>query len=243
MQIMKTYLIGIDDTDNATSRGTGHLARQLAKELKARGAKPLSITRHQLLVDPRIPYTSHNSGACIAVESPDGPDALAFAFDYVQDSSAEGSDPGVCVIAADDVPEEIMEFGRSATSEVLEMDDAISLAGRLGIRLRPLGGTGLGVIGALGSVGLRTWGNEGRFIHLPGLRKIPDKAASEDITKLGIELDYRGAARKPADTDVYETFGWVRPRLVAGRPVLPVEWNEEYDAWIIIYRQKSRPLE
>ena len=31
---MQLILLGIDDTDNATSRGTGYLARQLSKEIE-----------------------------------------------------------------------------------------------------------------------------------------------------------------------------------------------------------------
>ena len=67
---MNKWLIGIDDTDNLESRGTGHLARQLARLLESAisGLRIGSITRHQLLVDPRIPYTSHNSSACVQAE-------------------------------------------------------------------------------------------------------------------------------------------------------------------------------
>ena len=63
-----TLLIGIDDTDNLETRGTGFRARQLASGLQASAlATTHGITRHQLLVDPRIPYTSHNSSACLRV--------------------------------------------------------------------------------------------------------------------------------------------------------------------------------
>ena len=63
-----TILVGIDDTDNLDSRGTGRLARDIAAELEGE-FKVLAVTRHQLLVDPRIPYTSHNSSAAIHLES------------------------------------------------------------------------------------------------------------------------------------------------------------------------------
>jgi tRNA(Ile2) C34 agmatinyltransferase TiaS len=63
------YLIGIDDTDNLESRGTGFRARQLGERLAHDGiANVEAITRHQLLVDPRIPYTSHNSSCCLVIE-------------------------------------------------------------------------------------------------------------------------------------------------------------------------------
>ena len=44
------------------THGTGRRARQLGEVLAADGlAEVDGITRHQLLIDPRIPYTSHNS--------------------------------------------------------------------------------------------------------------------------------------------------------------------------------------
>lgn len=66
---MTRWLIGLDDTDNLESRGTGFRARQMAEHLESSkcGLIATGITRHQLLVDPRIPYTSHNSSACISV--------------------------------------------------------------------------------------------------------------------------------------------------------------------------------
>ena len=65
---MQTIYIGIDDTDNLDTRGTGFRARQLADRLcEDKLAQIIGVTRHQLLVDDRVPYTSHNSSACIAV--------------------------------------------------------------------------------------------------------------------------------------------------------------------------------
>ena len=71
------YLMGIDDTDNLESRGTGHRARMLGTGLQEAGLATLhSITRHQLLVHPAIRYTSHNSSACLLVEAGDGAPAV-----------------------------------------------------------------------------------------------------------------------------------------------------------------------
>ncbi len=50
------WLIGIDDTDNLESRGTGHRVRWLGDLLAREDLADIKgITRHQLLVDPRIP--------------------------------------------------------------------------------------------------------------------------------------------------------------------------------------------
>ncbi|WP_041355139.1 hypothetical protein [Nitrosococcus halophilus] len=63
------YFIGIDDTDNRESRGTGYRARTLGAQLEEKGLAILEgVTRHQLLVSPAIPYTSHNSAACYSYQ-------------------------------------------------------------------------------------------------------------------------------------------------------------------------------
>ena len=239
---MATILIGLDDTDNATSRGTGHLARQLLADLARRGLRPISVTRHQLPLDPRIPYTSHNSGACVAVEGGDGADSAAMAFDFVAGRAADGSDPGVCIAEAGMLPDEVLAFGRRAAAEVVEMAEALDVARAAGVALRPLGGTGLGVIGALASVGLRAGGDDGRFIELPGLRELAGRLGAEGFERVGIRLEHTGT-HWPGPDDAYETFGWVRPRLLGGRAVLPVKWSEQQDAWVPVDRKRSRPLE
>jgi len=234
-------LIGLDDTDNATSRGTGFLARSLSEECGRRGLTSLGVTRHQFLVDPRIPYTSHNSGACVAVEAAGGPQAAAFAMDFVAARAAPGSDPAVCIASAAAVSAELTAFGRDATCRVLEMAEALDLARRAGLVLRPLGGSGLGVIGALASVGLRAEGASGRFIDLPGLRELPARVTLETLGRLGIRVEAPGAGRAPVAADMCETLGWVRPRLVGGAPVLPMEWSEQHDAWVPVDRKHAKP--
>lgn len=239
---MTRILIGLDDTDNPSSRGTGYLARTLLRHLAEAGMHAMGVTRHQLLVHPAIPYTSHNSGACVCVASGNGLEAARSAFAFVSEHAADGSDPGVCLVALDTVGPEIMAFGARATAEVLVMQTALDLGQQAGVELRPLGGTGEGVIGALASVGLRAAGNEGRFIELPGLRTLPRRVSQSDLAGLGIRVEHRGQ-RPPADGDVIETLDWIRPNLVQGQPVLPVEWSAEHDAWIPVDRKRSRPLE
>src|SRR6266496_1246484 len=91
--------IGMDDTDNKTSRGTGRLARAIAA-LLAQHHTVFGITRHQLLDDPRVPYTSHNSSATIHLQE-DGITDLSELADTVQAHMLadwqDGSDPGLCV--------------------------------------------------------------------------------------------------------------------------------------------------
>lgn len=238
---MPAILIGIDDTDNLTSPGTGRLARDLCAEFAKRGLKTSGVTRHQFLFDRAIPYTSHNSGACIAVETNDGIRAVDFAFDFVANASAEGSDPGVCIAFSDAVPKEVSDFGRIAQKEILPIEKSFQVAINSGILLHGLGGNCLGVIGALASVGLRAEGNDGRFIDMPGLRTLPRRVNIQMYEKIGIEIQYGANCQKPAPNDEYDTLDWVRPRLINGKPVLVVQWSKKENAWIPIDRKKSKP--
>lgn len=237
---MRTILIGIDDTDNPDSPGTGRLARDLCAELAKKGMKSRGVTRHQFLLDSAIPCTSHNSGACIAVESNNGIESVDFVFDFVARTSADGSDPGVSVTFIDDVTKEIFDFGRAAQNKILTMKDTFKLAVEKNIRLRSIGGNGQGVIGALASVGLRAQGNDGRFIDLPGLRELPRCVDAGTYEKMGIEIRYETDYRKPESVDIYDTLGWVRPRLINGKAVLFVEWSEKDNVWLPVDRKKNK---
>jgi hypothetical protein len=236
---MAVFLIGIDDTDNQSSPGTGRLARRLSDECARRGLRPLGVTRHQFLMHPAIPYTSHNSGACIALQSQDGLESAEFIYDFVAQNCADGSDPGVCLAEASDVPDYIVEFANLATRQVVTMADAFRPAKRASIALRGLGGTCQGVIGALGSVGLRASGNDGRFIDLPGLRELRGCVDIAAFDRIGVAVEYCGYGRATDANSRCETFDWVRPRLVGGKAVLPLEWCEQKNAWIPLDRKQG----
>ncbi len=238
---MRRILIGIDDTDNEARPGTGRLARQLADECRARGLQVPGVTRHQFLLDPAIPYTSHNSGACVIADSDADIAAAAFTFEFIAERSAAGSDPGVCIAAADQVPGEVMDFGRAAARQVLTIEEAFTAAERAGVSLRGLGGTCQGVIGALAAVGQCAGGNEGRFIDLPGLRSLCGCVHRQRFEDLGVRLEYRTDGVRPGPDDKYETLDWVRPRLIGGRPVLLVEWSDSRNAWIPVDKRRSHP--
>jgi hypothetical protein len=161
-------IICIDDTDNLESQGTGHLAEILRSDIeKLYGGTTTRITRHQLFVSPEIPYTSHNSAMCFKAEMDIKhlDEMIAYAGKFLEERSAEGSDPGLCVAITDNLKdkERLVKFGINATKSVLTKNDAISLAAELNIHLSEHGGTGGGIIGALSGVGLRIYGNNGRF--------------------------------------------------------------------------------
>lgn len=247
---MTIVLIGIDDTDNDTSPGTGQLSRRLAREIEQRGGSVPGITRHQFLLDDRIRYTSHNSGACLAVHWPRPLDELDFAIDLIATWSAEGSDPGICIAPIASVPSPVINWGIAATQRVLALADAMKFADAHGLCLRALGGTGDGVIGALASVGQRAGGNDGRFLDLPGLRSLAEQVTMDDLNALGIQVQHHIITDKTSDAPPmnrvgvrYKTMNWVRPRLSGGQPVWDVEWSSYEHAWIPVDRKKSRPLE
>jgi hypothetical protein len=187
-------LICIDDTDILGSRGTGKLAAKLVDEIQKEGwGKCSPITRHQLFVHPDIPYTSHNSAMCFAVEA--GDDYLETIIEYcgvfLERQSAKGSDPGLCVAIPDRLiePGLLLAYGYRAKQAVITKQEAYDLAEKLGVHLTEHGGTGQGVIGALAGVGLRLGGNDGRFkgkyfIGPPGSVARVD----EILNKTGVDL-------------------------------------------------------
>lgn len=162
------YYICIDDTDNYESIGTGELLENLCFEAKRRKlGKAGFIVRYQLFIHEDIPYTSHNSSMCVDFET-DSPDELySFACTYLTDSSAEGSDPGICMLRNDESIDysSLLDFGIRATKEVVTKQEAYSLAEFFGpdVMLSEHGGTGIGVIGALAGAALRAGKAEGKI--------------------------------------------------------------------------------
>ncbi|OBJ26067.1 hypothetical protein [Mycobacterium sp. 1245801.1] len=227
-------LIGIDDTDNPYTPGTGRRARALLRELQAAGlGSPAGATRHQLLVDDRIPYTSHNSSACLAWRSPGGdPHAvrtaiIEFAGHFLETVCPPDADPGLAVVVPGELAgsaARLVDFGLRAKREVLCANEARELARTLGIHLSGHGGTREGTTGALAAVGLHLSGNDGLFITLPGIRKLPDRATIETVFDLTpIDLARDDAFRQPRPGEMIDLGDWVRPVLLDGLAVLLLE--------------------
>lgn len=161
-------LVSIDDTDNLESRGTGELAALLAQILEEREwGKARVVTRHQLLVHPDIPYTSHNSAMCFMADIEDKyfDKYLDLARDFLGRESAPGSDPGLCIVITEQLRNEpeLIEFAYKAKEVVLSKEEAYKVASNTGAFLSEHGGEGVGVIGALAGAGLRLSGSDGRL--------------------------------------------------------------------------------
>ena len=217
------YFIGIDDTDNAESRGTGHLARVLATTL-AKDFHVHGVTRHQLLADERVPMTAKNSCAGIIFEGDSfslGEIAL-YARKVMLDDFQPGSDPGLCV--GSQVPAEIVDFGRRAQREFLRQQEARELAVAQGLYLEGLGGDQGGVIGALAAVGLVASGDDGRYVQVGSIRNLEGLLPISDVLSAGIPT-VKTMDGEPVTEGMILTDK-MRPARRGGGPVLFVEWQD-----------------
>jgi hypothetical protein len=226
MSIVMIY-IGMDDTDNHESRGTGRLAREIAADL-AKDYIVLGVTRHQLLVDSRIPYTSHNSSAAILIEASDSLQ-LETIYERVRAlmlaDFVSGSDPGLCV-ATESAAQSLTGFGVRAQQEIVDQVQARFLAMSSGILLGGLGGSQDGVIGALAAVGLAAGGQDGRYLLLGTSRDLTGLQSLETLRTVGLD-DIRTLDGESVETG-YVLADKLRPARRAGRPVLFVEQSGEH---------------
>lgn len=157
--------LGIDDTDTLETAGTNQLAREIVRRLADR-LRCVSVVRHQLFFDPRVPYTSKNGSASIRFERVGQlpiEDVAATVRHIMQEWFVEGSNPGL--VLAERIPEEVTAYGQRCKSEFIEQSEPRDLAAKHGIHLEGLGGTEGGVIGALAAVGLIATENDGRVVQ------------------------------------------------------------------------------
>jgi len=220
------FFIGLDDTDTLESRGTGQLARHIAAVL-AVDYPVLGVTRHQLLVDPRVPCTKNNSSAAITLNLDSILDPVALLERVralmLQDYQP-GSDPGLCV--AHSVPFAVIEFGRRAQRQLVTQAEARALAEAHAIPLLGLGGSQDGVIGALAAVGLAASGEDGRYVAVGRSRELSGLQSIPSLLAAGIQA-VRTADGRPV-TDGLVLADKLRPARRGGQPVAVVEWTGDY---------------
>jgi len=230
-------LLCIDDTDEKGGPGTGHLLQALCDRIKEKGMGTCSaISRHQLFVDDAIPYTSHNSSLCCAVRllQPSLHDMIVFCGTYLEENSARGSDPGLCVVPlvpGMEIPR-LIDFGRRAKREVITKEAAYGLARRLGVHLSEHGGTGQGVVGALAGTGLRLSENDGRFRGWYHLGRAGDSCRVAELTVHPfIDTVQSEATGQPLSPESVVRFGGDELKLVlkGGQQTLLV--TETDDGW------------
>ena len=224
--------VGIDDTDMPDTPGTNQLARELISHV-ADGFRCRLVLRHQLLFDPRVPYTSKNGSASIWFE-PIGPppsslDPLICVLrERMLAWYIPGSDPGLCV--ATTVPSEISDWGLRAQRDLLTKDEAYQLAKQHNIYLEGLGGTCGGVIGALAAVGLAKTRNDGRVVvHGAWPDDLSGPTSVTQVTSRGIAVQSIQTQATIAEGTV-DVGKHLRPNFRRGQVVLFVEPAESDQA-------------
>jgi hypothetical protein len=237
---MKIF-VGFDDTDVLGAPiGTGRLVRMYGEKLPPE-ARLWGVLRHQLLVDDRIPYTSHNSPACAVVEAEAAllPRLIELAAQHLAELASPGSDPGLCVAREDADMSQVIEFALACTRSVRTQEEAKAVAAEAGIHLSGHGGTNDGIIGATAAVGLTACGWSGRFLEYGGgLRDLPDPISVGALQARGIypvPLDHNATVLSPGV--LITTNGWPRPRFWAGQAILPVQYR--YGRWVAVGKERS----
>lgn len=219
--------VGIDDTDTLETAGTNQLAREIAARLKPQ-LRCVSIVRHQLFFDPRVPYTSKNGSASLRFERLVDltlATLIAQIRHIMQEWFVDGSDPGLVV--SEQIPQEITAYALRCKSELIDQSEPRELAARHGIHLEGLGGTEGGVIGALAAVGLIVTENDGRVIQW---RDWPDDlhgvTSVENVLARNVCV-LRHDTRQSVDTGTVDLGKKLRPNLVERDCVL---WVQETPA-------------
>jgi len=216
--------IGLDDTDTLETRGTGNLARRIAAELRL-DMPVLGVTRHQLLKDPRVPYTKNNSSAAIHIQPTQPLEIIAGRVREIMLADfIPGSDPGLCVAQA--VDRALIHFGFLAKREVVTQEQARNLANQHGLLLFGLGGDQSGIIGALAAVGLAAGGEDGRYIDLGSIRDLNGLQPVEAILAAGVSAVKTISGEEVAEGVV--SIEKLRPARRGGQPVAIVQRSEAH---------------
>jgi len=230
--------VGIDDTDTLDTPGTNQLARALVARLLPR-CEPVRITRHQLLFDPRVPYTRKNGSASILLQRRSA-DSIRAILDELRQGMREwfkpGSDPGLCITEM--VPAGVTAFGRRCQQDLVKQQEARDLSRDCGIHLEGLGGTEDGVIGALAAVGLAATGDDGRVVSIGAWPD--DLVGPQPIAELhrrGVTVRRHDTA-EPVHAGIVDVGKHLRPNMRQGRIVLFVlpRTGPDQAAWEAVRR-------
>lgn len=142
------------------------LAQNIVKFIDENFAPCSFISRHQLLLDERINYTSHNSSMCFStvLSHIERDEVVRFIQEFLLAKSAPSAEPGIAVAFKSDIADisGLINFGYCAKSEYLDKSEAYSQAKRQNVYLKGLKNGGRGVIGALAGLGFRLGGNDGK---------------------------------------------------------------------------------
>ncbi|MCW4005976.1 MAG: ABC transporter substrate-binding protein [Candidatus Bathyarchaeota archaeon] len=215
--------LGLDDTDSLNSRGTGRLARDVATAI-AQDYPVFGVTRHQLLVHPDIPFTSHNSCAVIHIDAPKTAADPIFetAKKLLLSDFIEGSDPGLAIADGSQIAPAVVAFGQDAKTSITNQERAKSVARHSKIRLEGLGGTCGGIIGAVAGLGLASLGNDGRFLLKGKNRELTGVRSVQEVLSAGIDQVVKANGETVTSGQI-TVLKNATPSFLQGRVVLFVE--------------------
>lgn len=184
----RVVYISIDDTDEiGYPKSTGILAEMIAEFIDSNFSPCSFVSRHQLFIDERINYTSHNSSMCFTtnLDEEEFAKVIKFAEKLLIEESAPSSEPGFAIAFEDEISNlnEFIKFGKRAKCEYITKDEAYSEAAKQNIYLKELKNTGHGIIGALGGMALRLDGNDGRVKGKTKMSK--DEMSVKELLDLG----------------------------------------------------------
>jgi hypothetical protein len=215
--------VGMDDTDTIDTRGTNQLAKALVRQVAGR-FRCLQIVRHQLLNDPRVPFTSQNGSASLLFEPLTDGTMTELISELRSGMLADfivGSDPGLCV--SDFVPQAAIEWAHRCQRELVHRQQAYDIAAANGVYLEGLGGTEDGVIGSLAAIGLAVERNDGRVVQMGDW---PDDLSGptpiEAVLARGIDV-LEMESGKAVSSGWVDVGKHLRPNIRAGRYVLFIQ--------------------
>jgi hypothetical protein len=132
----------------------------------------------------------------------------------------------------------LVEFGRRCTERVVPQAEAVRAA--RGFHLSGHGGTNDGIIGAAAAVGLTASGWSGRFIEFARLRELPGIVTVASLEERGMSVvSMDRDALSPRPEDRVDTKGWLRPRLMGHRAVVPVLPSGD-GLWYTLWEKRSK---
>jgi len=183
-----TIYVGIDNTGNSGSVGTGKFARQIAGEISKK-YPVYGVTRHQFYVHHDINFSLHNFCAVIHVDTEK--EYVVDVFEIVKNKMHadfnEGSNPGLAVAHESCISPAVVAYGKDAKDGILTQERAWNLAKNSNILLEGFGETENGVIGAMAGLGLAFTRNDGRFLQIGKIRKLKGPEPVEKLIDAGIE--------------------------------------------------------
>ena len=151
----KVLHIGFDDTDSYSGRCTTNLAFKITSKLTSELDSVFIDYPLLVRLNPNIPWkTRGNGGICLRIRTSQPSQIIEYLTKIVRAESdiQNGANPGLAIFESDTIPLSLRQFSAKAMYDVLKIEDAEKLASQLSIHIFKYG-AGLGIIGALASIG------------------------------------------------------------------------------------------